>query len=144
MKLWKPAALAAGMLALSAHAAAPNMQEGLWEVTMKMEAPGMPAGIPPQVIQQCITKKDLEDPRRSTPGNDPKDDRCVVTDHKVQGNTATWNVACKGENAMTGTGTATYSGTSYTGSSKMTMKQGGKLQTMNMQYSGKRLGECKK
>jgi hypothetical protein len=62
----------------------------------------------------------------------------------MQGNTASWNMACKGEGAMTGSGTATYSGTSYTGTNRMTMTRGGQVQTMTMQYSGRRLGECKK
>jgi hypothetical protein len=137
------ALLAAGALAAPAHAAAPNMKEGLWEITTKTEMAGMPQGMKPQVVRQCITKKDLEDPRKTTPGGDPKDGRCQVTDHKQQGNTSTWNMACKGEGAMTGSGTATYNGTSYTGSSKMTMTRGGQAHTMTVHYSAKHLGECK-
>jgi hypothetical protein len=140
-------ALSAVMLLLpvTASGAAPNMKEGLWEITMKMEMPGMPAGMKPQVMQQCVTKKDMEDPRKTTPGGaDPKDNRCQMTDYKMQGNTATWNMACKGENAMTGSGSITYSGTSYTGTNKMTMMRGGKSQTMTMQYNAKHLGDCKK
>jgi hypothetical protein len=137
--------LAAAVLSGGAHAAAPNMKDGLWEITMKMDMPGMPAGMKPQVLQQCITKKDLEDPRKTAPsGSDPRDNRCQMTDYKMQGNTASWNMACKGEGAMTGSGTATYSGTSYTGTNRMTMTRGGQVQTMTMQYSGRRLGECKK
>jgi hypothetical protein len=137
--------LAAVLASIPAHAAAPNMKEGLWEITMKMEMPGMPAGMKPQVVQQCVTKKDMDDPRKTTPGGaDPKDNRCQMSDYKMQGNTATWNMACKGENAMTGSGSITYSGTSYSGTNKMTMMRGGKPQTMNMQYNGKYLGDCKK
>ncbi len=137
--------LAAAVLSGGAHAATPNMQDGLWEITMKMEMPGMPAGMKPQVMQQCITRKDLEDPKKTAPsGGDPRDNRCQMTDYKMQGNTASWNMECKGEGAMTGSGTATYNGTSYTGTNRMTMKRGGQVQTMNMQYSGRRLGECKK
>lgn len=137
--------LAAAFYSMSTHAASPNMKEGLWEITMKMEMPGMPAGMPPQIMQQCITKKDMEDPRKTAPGGtDPKDSRCQVSDYKLQGNTATWNMACKGENAMTGSGSITYSGTSYSGTNKMTMTRGGKNQTMSMQYSARHLGDCKK
>lgn len=137
--------LATLLSSVSAHAASPNMKEGLWEITMKMEMPGMPAGMKPQVMQQCITRKEIDDPRKATPGGaDPKDNRCQVTDHKMQGNTATWNMACKGENAMTGSGSITYNGTSYSGTNKMTMTRGGKAQTMTMHYTGKYLGDCKK
>lgn len=137
------AILAAGLLAAPAWAAAPNMKEGLWEITTKTEMAGVPGGMPPMTVKQCITRKDLDDPRRTTPGNDPKDNRCQVTDYKVQGNTATWNMACKGEGAMTGSGTITYSGTSYTGTSRMKMKQGGQDHAMTVHYTGRHLGECK-
>lgn len=137
--------LAAAVLSGGAHAAAPNMKDGLWEITVKTDMPGMPAGMKPQVVQQCITKKDLEDPRKTAPsGGDPKDSRCQMTDYKMQGNTATWNMACKGEDAMTGSGSVTYGGTSYSGTNKMTMKRGGKDQTVTMQYAGKHIGDCKK
>ena len=136
--------LTAVALSAVAHAAAPNMKEGLWEITMKMEMPGMPGGMPPQVMQQCLTKKDLEDPRKTAPGGDPGDSRCQMTDYKMQGNTATWNMSCKGEGAMKGSGSFTYSGTSYTGTNRMTMTEGGNTQTMTTHYSGRHLGECKK
>jgi len=137
--------LAAILVSLPAQAAAPNMKEGLWEITTTMEMPGMPGGMKPQVTQQCYTKKDLDDPRKTAPsGGDPKDNRCQMTDYKMQGNTASWNMACKGENAMTGSGTATYSGTSYTGTNKMSMKHGSNVQAMTMRFSGKHLGDCKK
>ena len=136
--------LTAVVLSGIAHAATPNMKEGLWEITVRMEVAGMPAGMPPQVLQQCITRKDMEDPRKTAPGGDPRDSRCQTTDYKVQGNTATWNMACKGEDAMTGSGSITYSGTSYAGTNRMTMTQGGTTQTVTMHYSGRHLGECKK
>lgn len=137
------AILASASLAAPAWAAAPNMKEGLWEITSKTEMAGMPGGMKPMVVRQCIAKKDLDDPRKTTPGADAKDNRCQVTDYKVQGNTATWNMACKGEGAMTGSGSVTYSGTAYTGVSKMKMKQGGQDHAMTIHYAGKHLGECK-
>ncbi len=136
--------LAAMVLSGIAHAAAPNMKEGMWELTMKMEMPGMPVGMPPQVMQKCFTGKDLEDPRRTVPSGGPGDSGCQVTDYKMQGNTATWNMACKGEGAMTGSGSITYSGTSYTGTNRMTMTEGGNSQAMTMHYSGRHLGACAK
>lgn len=137
-------AVLAVALSSPALGAAPNMKEGLWEITTRTEMAGMPpGGMKPMVVRQCVTKKDLDDPRKTAPGGDPKDNRCQVTDHKVQGNTATWNVACKGEGAMTGTGSVTYSGDTYTGVSRMKMKQGGKDHEMTIHYAGKRLGECK-
>jgi len=135
--------LAAALLTSHAHgAAAPNMKDGLWEITMKMEMAGMPQAMPPQVMQQCITKKDLQDPAKAVPGSSPRDGRCKMTDHKMQGNAATWNVVC--EDGTTGSGTATYSSTSYTSANKITSKRGGETHTMTMHNSGRYLGDCKK
>lgn len=136
------ATLAACSLAAPAPAAAPNMKEGLWEVTTTTEMAGMPAGMKPTVVRQCVTRKDLEDPRRTAPGGNPVDQRCQVTGHKLQGNTASWNVACKGEGAMTGSGSITYSDTSYTGTSRMTMSHGGQPRVMTIHYRGRRIGDC--
>jgi len=126
----------------TAHSATPNMKEGLWEITTKMEVPGMPAGMPPQVMQKCFTQEDFKDPRQAVPGKDARDARCKMTDHKVQGNSATWNMAC--EDGTKGVGTATYSGTTYTSTNTITSSRGGKAQTMTMHYSGRHLGACKK
>ena len=135
------ALLACCSLAVSA-AQAPDMKEGLWEITSKTEMAGVPQGMKPVVIKQCITRKDLENPSRTMPGG-PKDPRCQVTDYKTQGNTASWNVACKGEGAMTGSFSVTYSGSSYTGVSKMTMKHGGQDHAVTVHHSGKHIGDCK-
>ena len=127
-----------------AHAATPNMREGLWEITMKMEMAGMPQGMPPQTLQHCVTRQDLENPQKMAMGPGSKDSKCEVTEHRMQGNTATWKMACRGENAMTGSGTITYSGTSYSGTNRMSMQQGGKPVEATMTYSGRFLGPCKK
>ena len=60
--------MAATVLSQAVHAAAPNMREGMWEITMKMEMAGMPGGMPPQVMKQCMTKKDVENPQRLAQG----------------------------------------------------------------------------
>jgi hypothetical protein len=148
MPLMTPRALwLAGFAAITlgpAHAAAPNMKEGLWEVTVSMEVAGMPGAMPAQTMQQCITQKDMQDPRRMAPaGADGRDNPCKVTDYRMQGNTASWNMACTGTEQMTGSGTMTYEGTRYSGTSTMTMKQGGQLMQMTMRYSGRYLGACK-
>lgn len=144
MRIAAPCVLATALLlAIHAHGATPNMKEGLWEITMKMEMAGMPAGMPAQVMQHCVTKKDLSDPNR-TPGSaaDPRNNQCKMTDHKMEGNKASWKVTC--EDGTTGSGTATYSNTSYTSTSTITSNRGGKAQTVKMEHSGRYLGDCKK
>lgn len=133
------------MLALLAAApavlAAPQeMQPGLWEITSKMEMPGVPK-MAPQVMRHCYTKKDLEDNKKTVPQSGDKN--CEMKDYKLQGNTATWSMECKGEAAMTGTGTMTFGAQFYSGTMKSRMKQGGKSMEMNQSWSAKRVGDCK-
>jgi len=134
--------LAAAVLSQGAHAAAPNMREGMWEITMKMEMAGMPGGMPPQTVKQCFTKKDTENPEKFAQSG-PGSERCQISNYQLKGNTASWDMACKGPEEMTGSGTITFSGDSYAGTNRMSMKSGGQTQNMTMQYSGKRVGDCK-
>jgi hypothetical protein len=134
--------LAAALFAAAAHAQAPNMKEGLWEITSRMDMPGMPAGMPPQTVRQCLTRKDIDNPQRMAPTGQ-QDNRCQVSDYRLQGNTATWNWSCKGGEEVSGSGSMTFSGASYTGVTKVTMRQGGKAQTMTMHFDGRHVGACK-
>ena len=61
----------------------------------------------------------------------------------MQGNTATWRMECKGPNAMSGSGSMTYGGTSYSGTTKLTMIEGGQTMDMVQTFNGKRIGDCK-
>ena len=139
----KCALMAAGMTAAAAVAQQPNIKDGMWEVTTTMDMEGMPGGRQPQTMQHCVTPQDAKDPAGMSRGMD-KGGQCQVTDHKVTGNTATWKLTCKGEGAMTGTGTATYGGTTYSMTSTTTMNHGGKTMKMTVNQTGKYLGPCKK
>lgn len=134
----------AALLATSGAALAqkPNMQEGLWETTVKMEMPGMPGGMLPQVVRQCYTARDVADPSRTVPQQKDKDNSCEVYDLKATGNTTTWSMRCKPPQEMSGTGTMTYSGGSYAGTIRMNMKQDGQAMTMVQHVTGRRVGPC--
>lgn len=122
--------------------AAPNMQPGMWEITTKMEMAGMEGmpAMPPQTIRQCIRPADVQSGSATVPKGDPQ---CTVKGYKMQGNTASWQMECKGENAMSGNGTVTYGGTSYSGKTQFNMNQDGQAMTMNQTFNGKRVGDCK-
>lgn len=135
------ALLATSLILGTAQAAGPNMREGMWEITSKMDMPGSNVAMPQQTVKHCLTKKDVEDPKRTTPAGGDQN-RCKMTDYKLQGNTATWAVACEGQGS--GTGTITYSGDSYSGSQTMNMKTSGQAMNMKMNFSGRRIGDCPK
>jgi len=132
--------LIVGVAQLSAAPAA--MQEGNWEITMKMDMAGMPFAMPPMTVTHCYTKEDVKDSSKTIPSTSKKKDDCETKDVKVAGNKVTWKIQCK--DGSTGTGEMESQKTSYSG--MMTFekpdKKGG---TSKIVYhmSAKRLGDCK-
>ena len=123
-------------LSTSIAGSGPNMQEGKWEVTTRMEMPGMSTSMPAVTSTQCLTKKDFV-PQGSQQGQE-----CKITKTKVDGNTVTWTVKCSGQGGeVTGTGRMTYSGSSYKGTIEMIMTQSN--MKMIIHINGHRIGDCK-
>jgi len=134
--------LALFLTAATAFGAQPNMQAGMWEITIKMDMERAPFPMPPMTVKQCVTKDDLKDGRKTLPSSSNKKDDCEVTDYKAAGNKVSWKMLCK--NGGSGTGEMVYQGTSYNGTMTMTQKdkKGGTAKIVQ-HYKGKRTGECK-
>jgi hypothetical protein len=134
-------AMVAGF-SLALFAQAPR-RDGLWDVKMEMEMPGMPAAMPPMTSQQCITPADAKDPQKAMPpqgrGGRGGPSDCQVSDYKVEGNKVSWSMKCEGAQPMTGTGEFVYTTDAYTGTIKMEMAGRGNV---TMKYTGKRIGDC--
>jgi hypothetical protein len=119
---------------------------GLWEVTMQMQMPNMPAAaqIPEMKLPpQCVTperRRTRSTPcRRGPQGRGARKDDCKVGDYKMSGNKAAWTMTCTTPDTLTSTGEMTFADDSYTGAMKMVTAQG----EMTMKVSGKRVGDCK-
>jgi hypothetical protein len=110
--------------------AAPNMEDGLWEITTTVDMPGM--GSRSYTNTTCLTKEKAV-PQTAESG-------CTIKDMKTQGNTVTWTVVCK---EATSTGKVTYAGTTMDGVIETTVKTGGQTMTMKSTMKGKRIGPCK-
>jgi len=122
-------------ISISIAGSGPNMQEGKWEVTTRMEMPGMSMSMPEVTSTQCLTKKDFV-PQGSQQGQE-----CKITKTKVDGNTVTWTVKCSGQGGeVTGTGKMTYRGSSFKGKIEMTMVQSNTK--MISHINGHRIGDC--
>jgi hypothetical protein len=106
----------------------------LWEVTMKMDMPGMPA-MPAHTSQVCKVKGD-RDPSKT--GAKDKDSDCKVVDSKQAGNRSTWKMVCTKPQAMTVLGDVIYNGDNYQG----TMKVTGSDMDMTQNIAGKKIGSC--
>ena len=112
--------------------AAPNMEDGLWEITTTVNMPGMQGKS--FTHTSCLTKEKAV-PQTAESG-------CTIKDVKTQGNTISWTVVCR-EGMSTSTGKVTYSGTTMDGVVETTVKTGGQTMTMKSTMKGKRIGPCK-
>lgn len=126
--------LTAMVFAATAISAIAEGTDELWEVTMKMEMPGMPA-MPARTTQVCKNKGD-RDPSKM--GSKDRDSDCKMVDLKQSGNRSSWRMVCTKPEPMTGVGEVTYSGDSYNGTMKITRGEMNITQTM----SGKKIGSC--
>jgi hypothetical protein len=134
------AVFAAVLMLPAVCAAAPQMTPGLWEMTSTFEGAGMPQSVPPTKFQHCYRPEDVKDMRNTVPEKNPN---CKISDWKESGKTVTWKTSCTGKDAMTGSGSITYAGDSYTGVNTMTMSHGGQAMTMTQKYNARRLGDCR-
>ena len=114
--------------------AASGMRDGLWEISSRVEMPGMPMKIPPTVTKHCYSKEDVKDQKTAI----SRDKNCSVTDLKTSGNKVTWTMKCTGPNAATMTGETVFGSDSY--ASVMHMNSAG--HNMTTKVKGKRLGAC--
>ena len=110
----------------------PNMQEGLWEITSKMEMMGL--NMPAVKHNQCITKKN------AVPDSSQQDQECKLVNTTVKGDTVKWNMVCDSpEGKSTMNGEITYHGDTFKGFLKIDMQGMEMIQHMN----GRRIGECR-
>jgi uncharacterized protein DUF3617 len=135
---WTVFSIVSILFVSAGHTAAPNMREGLWEVTAVVEG----RSSPPTSLMHCISHKDTHDIPKMISGGEGAG--CEVRDHKTQGNVVSWNMACTGKTKMTGSGSITFSETSHTGRSTLSVNRDGKIVPMTVLYTGKYLGPCKK
>jgi hypothetical protein len=130
--------LSVAILACCATAQAAERKEGNWEVRVNMEMVGMPMKMPPQTVNQCVTKKDL------VPDMSQRDQNCIVKEQKVVGDTVTWKMQCSGkQGTMDGEGRIKYGADSYDGDMSMNIVQPG-APAMSIKYAmhGKWTGPC--
>ena len=134
MKTFKLGALIALAFTISANAG--PMKPGKWELTVTTEITGMDVSVPPTTVTECVTADEANNPQPPATGQGSD---CKIADYKLNGNALTWSVSCPKEE-LTGSGSMTFSGDTYTGATKM--KIGDTAVTKKL--AGRYLGACDK
>lgn len=102
----------------------------LWEMTTKLDMPGM--AMPSMTQSICLPKGGAYTPENV------KQQNCEMTDLKTSGDRTSWKMHCSGKDAMEGSGEVTRSANTMKGTIKMSMKG----MQMNQVVSGKLVGTC--
>jgi len=108
--------------------------DDLWEITSRMDLPGMALSVPAQVVKLCVAKNGKDDeyiPRKAD---------CKIVDSKRTGNKFTYKMACGGTEPATMEGEVLWGTGAYEGKMRMTTTKTN--ESMQMTYSGQRVGSC--
>jgi hypothetical protein len=130
-----PRVCAGIVLAVALAASLPASAQGkddLWEISSRMEMPGM--AMPAQTSRVCLGKN------RKDEEFVPKQGDCRMVESKRVGNKFTYKMDCAGSDPTTVDGAITFGNNAYDGKMRMTMKQ--TKDTMDMTFTGKRVGDC--
>jgi Protein of unknown function (DUF3617) len=111
--------------------AAPPLNPGRWEVTIKTESP---VSMPPTTTEICITG---EKAARPEPVKGKPTDDCKADGVSMNGNVLTYAVRC-GKQKVSTSAKFTYSGDTYTG--VVTIKSG--KREIRQIHTARRVGNC--
>lgn len=107
-----------------------------WEITVKMDMPGMPFAMPAQTVKVCQAKDKDIDPKKLNQNKD-----CQISNFKKSGNKISYNVSCdQNGDVMTGDAEYTVHADSAEGIMHLSGKSHGNDMKMTQTTSGKRVG----
>ena len=132
---------------VSAHGVAADVKEmpaGLWQITTKMDMPGMPPEVAAKmgggmVMTQCVKLGERKWNEQRSPG-ERGERKCDPVESKADGNKVTWKLKCA--DGTTGEGVVSHNGKdAYTVNMTMNSQRG----SMIMKMEGKKIAEtCEK
>ncbi len=126
------------MLMLISTSWALDFVPGKYEITAKVEMPGMPTAAPAQTTTQCMTEQD------PVPSATAASQDCSVLKMETKKNTVSWEMECSQQGQkMKSSGQITYSGKTFEGTTQMNLGPQAGNMTITTVISGKRVGDCK-
>jgi len=114
-----------------------DLKPGKYQITAKVEMPGMPGGMPPQTTTQCLNEQN------PVPNTSAGAHGCKITDMKTKGNTITYAMECNQQGMQTKTtGEMTYKGDSFEGTNQTYMGPAAGGMYVKTVIKGKRIDSC--
>lgn len=137
-------AAVASLASVSVHASTKEMPAGLWQITNKMDIPGLPPEAAAKMgnmgFTYCVKpgeKRSWSEQRNPMERGERK---CEPTDMKTDGNTVSWKLKCA--DGTSGEGSVSHNGKdAYTMNMTISSQRG----TMKIQSEGKKIADtCEK
>ena len=132
--------LTAIVFSASAIAEGVSIDPGEWEMTSTITMSMMPQ---PQTttVKECIKEPELN----PEDFNMDEDNPCNISEVVIDGDTASWSINCptEGGPVMEGRWEFTSGGDTISGSGSMTADYAGQAMSIDMSWTGKRIGDCK-
>lgn len=113
---------------------------GMYEYTIRMNMPGMPANIPAQTSQRCLSAKDVDGSKAYEMPPDRNSD-CQVKDMTQGGSQFSYKLTCTKPQKIDGSVNGTVTPTSMT--MDMTMSMAGTPGPITQTITARRIGDCK-
>jgi len=117
------------------------MLPGMWALSMTVV--GTPARNAPQVVTQCVSQADIDDPTRTLPR---PTGACTFSNVKRTADNATYEIAClNGAMQAQGRAEIRFQGERYDGSIMLAVTEhGAPAQMTAMRIEARRTGDCSK
>jgi hypothetical protein len=124
-----------------------DIQPGMWELSVEINAPGETGFKMQQPIRQCLSLADAKDPSRILNGAaNPSAGNCSFPDKRESSGHMDFSVSCQGPLAITGRGSIDYTPTTLQGSLTLEFNAsalGVQLPSgIDNRISGHRVGDC--
>jgi len=126
--------------ALCFATAAPALEPGEYEVSVRLELPHVEDMGARKVTRICVTGSDGGTHGLVVLSDNNPLARCPASDVRESGGTLTFEIVCPGANAAVGS--AKYALRAHDFDGVIAMKMGGKNMTMTERQSGRRAGTC--
>lgn len=119
-----------------------EVQPGNWELSATTQVPGSDKPMTIAPTTRCLTAEDAKDPTRLLAQSARS---CEFSNRRDTGSTLSFDVACKGQVPMKGSGVVRYGADSFEGNLDLTADGvviGGQPLVMKSRIAGRRLGPC--
>jgi hypothetical protein len=130
------------LLSATGTALAVDVEPGNWELSGSTQTPGSDKPVALKPVTRCVTPEDAQDPTRLL-GQSARS--CEFTNRRDSGSTLSFDVACKGQVPMKGSGSVQYGKDRFEGNLDLTAEGvviAGQALVMKSRISGRRLGPC--